>query len=159
MRKNLFEGISDNEIKKTMANIYNNLDNIANSQKNSHTFKKHSDKTDDYLKSRIENKKIHSSTSFYCADDAKVASLMVIKHYWAEIENFLLGNMERIDFQLDLGNEHKIGFGYLDNVEGVFEDCHKVCIVLDKDEHSDWGFYILTAYPIITRDLTAEFIN
>lgn len=53
MRINLFEGVSDEDIQRSLNLIHSNLRTIAYHQSNSHTFKKHSDKTDAYLKMRI----------------------------------------------------------------------------------------------------------
>lgn len=156
MKINLFEGVSDEDIQRSLNLIHNNLKNIVYKQSHIHTFKKHSDKTDAYLKMRIfkDNKK--SSTSYYTHEDAKRCCLKAMEEKWFIIEDFLNGSDEIVDIFFDFGKNESIGYGYIQGIDGVFEDCHACIVVLQKDASLDWGFNVLTTYPVITIDLEPE---
>lgn len=156
MRINLFEGVSDEDIQRSLNLIHSNLRTIAYHQSNSHTFKKHSDKTDAYLKMRILKYNKKSSTSYYTPEDAKRCCLKAMEEKWFIIENFLNGSDEIVDIFFDFGKDESIGYGYKQGIDGVFEDCHACIVVLQKDASLGWGFNVLTTYPIITKDLEPE---
>ena len=156
MRINLFDGIAVSEIELAMQNIHNNLRTIAYHHANGHAFIEHSDKSDAYLQWRLNKKNLHSATSYYSAKDTKECCLIALELHWEEIKSFLNSTEETLPLYVDLGVEASIGYGYIKDVWGVFEDCHYFCVVLQKDENLGWGFRIVTTYPIITKDLIPD---
>lgn len=153
----LWKGIAEDVVQNAMQNIHNNLAEIAKYETNhrNHTFSKHIDKDDEYLINRIENG-CHSATSYYSEDIAKNCINSVLYNKWHVVARFLLCKDEEIALYMHISEG--VGYGYLEDIEGVFEDCHLVCVVLEKDINKDWGFSVKTSYPIITRDLTPELI-
>lgn len=150
----LFEGCTQEIINQTMVNIKSNLRVVAYHQSNSHAFKKHSDKTDEYLLERI-NEGCEYATSFYSAEIAKEATYRVLQNRWNVIQNFLYSKYDRITLHWKFFGE-SLGYGYSSHTNGVFEDCYKVIVVLQKDLNLSWGFHVLTTYPMITNDLKAD---
>ena len=153
MRKNLFEGLEQSVIDNTLNNIYANLEKIAKDKRNGHAFHRHADKDDDYLLNRIAQGNT-AATSYYDVDIAIRATLAAIRKNWKSVTEFLQTNES--ETCLEINASKGIGYGYLKNVEGVFEDCHKAIIVLQKDENVPWGFYVKTSYPVITKDLVPD---
>lgn len=151
----LFEGYSEKSIEIAMNNIYNNLKKVAYHQSNSHAFLKHSDKTDEYLLNRINFDGCEFATSYYSPEVAKDATYRVLVNRWRVIQNFLMSKNDRLTLHWKFFGE-SLGFGYSCHTNGVFEDCYKVIVVLQKDVNLPWGFHVLTTYPIITNDLVAD---
>lgn len=157
MRIDLFNGIPEEEVKHTLQNIHNNLVVFANHQINGHAFKKHVDKSDEYLQERLANTGLNASTAFYSASDAKMACLEALKAKWHVVERFLLSPMDDVVIiRYMMADNKSIGYGYKKGVEGVFEDLHAICIVLQKDDTLGYGFYIKTTYPMITSEMCPE---
>ncbi len=44
-----------------------------------------------------------------------------------------------------------IGYGFRKGEEKLEENLRKACLVLIKDADADWGFRILTSYPMFER--------
>lgn len=154
MRYNMFEGCSEQEVKRVLNNIKDNLQRLV-FFKNKHILFRHVDCTDEYLQERILIENLHSATSFYSLKEAKESILEAINYYWeTEIQEFLMSRTDR--WVLTFDTKKSIGYGYIKEVDGVFEDCHVVHVVLQKDDDYDLGFYPLTIYPIITRDLVVD---
>ena len=44
-----------------------------------------------------------------------------------------------------------VGYGFRKGEEKLEENLRKACLVLVKDADTDWGFRILTSYPMFER--------
>ena len=95
MRYNMFEGCSEQEVKRVLNNIKDNLQRLV-FFKNKHILFRHVDCTDEYLQERILIENLHSATSFYSLKEAKESILEAINYYWeTEIQEFLMSRTDR----------------------------------------------------------------
>ncbi len=150
--RDLFEGISEDVIEKSLNNIKNNLHKIRLSP---HT-KYHCGQTDEFLQNRIYDENKRHSTSFYTEDVKEIKDICIktILANWDKVTNFLLGYFCSDAICLDF---HKaLGFGYLSEIQGVFEDLHLVKVCLVKDECAPCGFVVSSVFPVITRDIKPD---
>jgi hypothetical protein len=86
-----------------------------------------------------------------------MACLEALKAKWHVVERFLLSPMDDVVIiRYMMADNKSIGYGYKKGVEGVFEDLHAICIVLQKDDTLGYGFYIKTTYPMITSEMCPE---
>ena len=154
MRYDMFQDCSEQDVKRVLNNIKENLQKLV-FFKNKHILFRHVDCTDEYLQERLVVENLHSATSYYTLKDAKESILDAINYYWdTEIKEFLWSYEDR--WVLTFDTKKPVGYGYIRNRDGVFEDCHIVYVVLQKDDNYDLGFYPLTTYPIITKDLVID---
>ena len=152
----LFAGIDEEIIRKTMKGIHANLERIAIKFCCNKHVATHFACSDDYLQNRIyaENKRM--ATSFY-DDNAKALVAIfteVMNHNWYLIKEFL--RKEEITLTISWDFNKSLGFGYKAGTQGVFEDLHMVQMGIIKDERSDFGFVIASAYPVITKDAVCD---
>lgn len=148
----LFAGIDEEIIRKTMKGIHANLERVAVKYCCNKHVAKHFACSDEYLQNRIyaENKKM--ATSFY-DDNAKTLVAIfteVMNHNWHLIKAFLRKEENSLTIFWDFNKS--LGFGYKAGIQGVFEDLHMVQMGITKRENSDYGFVITTAYLVITDD-------
>lgn len=152
--KNLFDGIEEEVIQKTLHNIKTNLWSVA--KYNAFHLKKHCAQTDEFLQERIYSENKKAATAFYEDNKSFVERLCyeILKENWVNLEAFLCGNEISITLYKDFNKA--LGFGYVAGVQGVFEDLHLVRMGINKDENSCYGFVITSAYPIVTRDIVPD---
>ena len=117
----LFTDIPDDLIESTLQTIRENLDKVG--LFGGHTLRRHTDIQLMVLKSRLTKEDIRYATSYW---DIKVAAAvtsgLMHKFYDSEIVFWLKSSSS--------------------------ENLRKACLVLVKDPQADWGFRILTSYPM-----------
>lgn len=152
----LFEGIDEEVIRKTMKRIHQNLEQVAIQFCCNKHIRNHFACTDEFLQNRIliENKKF--ATSFYDDNTKELVKVFTeaMNHNWYLIKDFL--RKETVDLIISWDFKKSLGFGYMANTQGVFEDLHMVQVCIKKDENSDHGFIIASAYPTITKDIKPD---
>lgn len=148
---NLFEGIEDEIIQKSLQNIKENLHRVPCSH-----FKYHCGQTDEFLQNRIYEENKRDATSFYTENMKEVRKICIetMRDNWDEVAGFLCCGFIDCSIQKDF---HKsLGFGYLAGVQGVFEDLHRVRVCLKKDEATPCGFRVTSVHLVITRDIQPD---
>ena len=103
------------------------------------------------LKSRLTKEDIRYATSYW---DIKVAAAvtsgLMHKFYDSEIVFWLKSSSS--DCISLIGHfPQTIGYGFRKGEERLNENLRKACLVLVKDPQADWGFRILTSYPMFER--------
>lgn len=142
----LFQGIPQEIIERTLLTIRKNLDKI--NMYDGHVVNKHANITPSILKMRLTKEDIRYATSFR---DVRIASAIVrsmMKQYYEErIQNWLLTRSD--DFLcLTKTFSTAIGYGYKKGDEMLYQELTRARVVLLKDENADWGFRIITGYPL-----------
>lgn len=142
----LFQGIPQEIIERTLLTIRENLDKI--NMYDGHVVNKHANITPSVLKMRLTKEDIRYATSFR---DVRIASAIVrsmMKQYYEErIQNWLLTRSD--DFLcLTKTFSTAIGYGYKKGDEMLYQELTRARVVLLKDENADWGFRIITGYPL-----------
>ncbi|MDR1548985.1 MAG: hypothetical protein LBT06_10420 [Hungatella sp.] len=143
---NLFEGIPEETIETTLNMIQRNLDRIG--LYGGHTIRKHTDIQVLALKTRLESEDIIYATSFWDMEVAIAAVKSLMKrHYNPIIRDWLLDTSRDI-LSLHGGFSKPVGYGFKKGIDILNENLKKACLVLLKDKEADWGFRILTCYPL-----------
>lgn len=142
----LFADIPEEVIKSTLQSIRRNLDKVD--LYGGHTLKKHADIQVQALRYRLTKEDIRYATSFWDMEVAvAVAQEMMRMYFDKEIEYWLRSNYS--DY-LPLIRKFKetVGYGFRRGEDKLQENLKKACLVLVKDADADWGFRILTGYPM-----------
>lgn len=151
---NLFEGIDEKMVQRVLHNIRQNLDDLVEMY-NCH-IDKHANRDDEYLQNRILSGEVKMATSFYAMSEKEIKALCtkILEENWEDIQNFLTKPFNK--YLAYFETEEAIGFGYIIHKQGVYENLHKVCVSICKDERSPYGFAIESIYPFITRDIVPD---
>lgn len=142
----LFRDIPEERIEIVLENIRNNLERV--NLYDGHTIRKHVDVQLGILKTRLTMSDIQYATSFYDFDIAKMAVQTLLKQCFEEkIAGWLLGACSDVlVLRADMGKG--IGYGYRKQDNELYEGLSKMRLVLEKEAARDWGFRILTCYPV-----------
>ena len=143
---NLFKDIPEEQIAVVLENIRRNLEKV--NLHDGHTIQKHVDIQLGILKTRLTAGDIRYATSFYDFEVAAAAVQSMLKQYYEEkIATWLLSVTD--DVLVLIANLHGI-IGYGDDMDDdrVHEGLSKMRHILEKEETLDWGFRILTCFPI-----------
>lgn len=142
----LFRDIPEERIEIVLNNIRNNLGRI--NLHDGHTIKRHVDVQLGVLQMRLTMSDIRYATSFYDFDVAKMAVQELLKQFFEEkIAGWLLSTYSDV-LVLCADMEKGIGYGYRWQDKELYEGLSKIRLVLEKDISCDWGFRILTCFPI-----------
>lgn len=142
----LFAGIPDEVIEDTLHMIRMNLDKV--NLYGGHTLKKHADIQVQALKYRLTKEDIRYATSFWDMEVAIVIAHEMMKTFFdKEIESWLRNNYSDY-LPLIKKYDKSIGYGFRKGENTLWENLKKACLVLVKDANADWGFRILTGYPM-----------
>lgn len=142
----LFADIPSEVIESTLQAIRKNLDKVE--LYGGHTLRKHADIQVQALRCRLTKEDIQYATSFWDMEVAiAVAQEMMRSYFDTEIAYWLKG---RYSDCLPLYKRFKraVGYGFRKGEDKLQENLKKVCLVLVKDAGADWGFRILTSYPM-----------
>ena len=142
----LFRDIPEEQIAVVLENIRRNLEkvNLPDGQ----TIQKHVDIQLGILKTRLTAGDIRYATSFYDFEIAAAAVQSLLKQYYEEkIAAWLLSVTDDV-LVLTANMKGSIGYGYRRDDDRVHEGLSKMRLVLEKEETLDWGFRILTCFPI-----------
>lgn len=145
----LFTGIPDELIESTLQTIRENLDKVG--LFGGHTLRKHTDIQLMVLKNRLTKEDIRYATSYWDVNvAAAVASGLMRKFYDSDIV-FWLKNSSNDYISLIGRFPQTIGYGFWKGEDRLNENLRTACLVLVKDPQADWGFRILTSYPMFER--------
>lgn len=142
----LFRDIPEERIEIILNNIRNNLEQV--NLREGHTIKRHVDIQPGVLQMRLTMRDIRYATSFYDFGVAKMAVQELLNQYFEDkIVGWLLtGHNDVLVLCADM--EKAIGYGYRRQDRKLYEGLSKIRMVLEKDVECDWGFRILTCFPI-----------
>lgn len=142
----LFRDIPEERIEIVLNNIRNNLGQI--NLRDGHTIKRHVDVQLGVLQMRLTMSDIRYATSFYDFDIAKMAVQELLRQCFEEkIAGWLLCSYNDV-LVICADMEKGIGYGYRKQDKELYEGLSKMRLVLEKDPSCDWGFRILTCFPI-----------
>ncbi len=142
----LFRDIPEEQIAVVLKNIRRNLEKV--NIHDGHTIQKHVDIQLGILKTRLTAGDIRYATSFYDFEIASAAVQSLLKQYYEEkIVSWLLSAIDDV-LVLSANLNRSIGYGYRRDDDRVHEGLSKMRLVLEKEEKADWGFRILTCFPI-----------
>lgn len=142
----LFRDIPQEVIDRTLQNIRENLDSI--NMYGGHVVVRHANIHPNALKMRITKEDIRYATSFQDAGIAGAVVRSVMRQYYEEqIQGWLVS---RVNDFLGLTKTFQvpIGYGYKKGDDALYQKLTKARIVLLKDENTDWGFRVITGYPL-----------
>lgn len=143
---NLFADIPAETINSTLLTIRENLDKVE--LYGGHTIRRHTDIQVLTLKRRLSSEDIRYATSYWDLEVARaVAQGLMRRFYDTQIAYWL--KCDHSDCLPLFGRFPKtVGYGFKKGEEKLEEDLKKACLVLVKDREADWGFRILTSYPV-----------
>ena len=142
----LFADIPETTIESTLQMIKKNLNKVE--LYGGHTLRRHTDVQVLALKKRLTQEDIRYATSFWDMDVAlAVAQGIMRRFYDDEIAYWLKGKYCDI-LPMIARFPKTVGYGFKKGEEVLEEDLRKACLVLVKDPGADWGFRILTSYPM-----------
>ena len=145
----LFTGIPDELIESTLQTIRENLDKVG--LFGGHTLRKPTDIQLMVLKNRLTKEDIRYATSYWDVNvAAAVASGLMRKFYDSDIV-FWLKNSSNDYISLIGRFPQTIGYGFRKGEDRLNENLRTAFLVLVKDPQADWGFRILTSYPMFER--------
>lgn len=143
---NLFKDIPEEQIAVVLENIRRNLEKV--NLHDGHTIQKHVDIQLGILKTRLTAGDIRYATSFYDFEVAAAAVQSMLKQYYEEkIATWLLSVTDDV-LVLTANLNRIIGYGYRRDDDRVHEGLSRMRLILEKVETLDWGFRILTCFPI-----------
>lgn len=142
----LFADIPETTIESTLQMIKKNLNKVE--LYGGHTLRRHTDVQVLALKKRLTQEDIRYATSFWDMEVAlAVAQGIMRRFYDDEIAYWLKGKYCDI-LPMIACFPKTVGYGFKKGEEVLEEDLRKACLVLVKDPGADWGFRILTSYPM-----------
>ena len=142
----LFADIPEEIIQGTLETIRANLHQIGLA--GGHTVRKHTDIQVQILEKRLTMEDIQFATSFWDMEIAQtVVQELLKRNYDAEVAGWLCGRGS--DYLPVYGRFPKsIGYGFRKGYKRLREDLKRACLTLVKDDRADWGFRVLTSYPV-----------
>lgn len=142
----LFKDIPQEMIDQILRNIRDNLEMIDLYE--GHTIKKHVDVQLGVLKTRLTISDIRYATSFYDFSIAKAAVIKLLRqNYEDRVASWLMSvENDILVLQKDLGMG--LGYGYRKQDMTLYEGLSKIRLVLEKKAEKDWGFSIITCFPV-----------
>ena len=145
----LFADVPEEMIENTLQTIRRNLDRVG--LYGGHTLRKHTDIQLLALKTRLTKEDIRYATSYWDVEVANaVVSGIMRKFFDSSITAWL--KYSGSDWISLVGQfQGSIGYGFRKGEEKLEENLRKACLVLIKDADADWGFRILTSYPMFER--------
>ena len=142
----LFKDIPDEVVERALRNIRLNLERIDIYE--GHTIRRHVDIQLEVLKTRLTLMDLKYATSCYDFTIARAAIVTLLKQCYEEkVKDWLLAvGDDMLILQKDFGKG--IGYGYCREDMILRENLTKMRLVLEKEAARDWGFRILTCYPV-----------
>lgn len=142
----LFAGIPDTTIESALRMIKGNLDKVG--LYGGHTLRRHTDIQIMVLKSRLTREDIRFATSFWDMEVAMAVAQGIMRQFYdEEIAYWLRGRYSDV-LSLISRFPETVGYGFKKGEDRLEENLRKACLVLVKDRQADWGFRILTSYPV-----------
>ena len=145
----LFAGIPASTVNETLETIRKNLDRVE--FYGGHTLHRHTDIQVLALKERLNREDIRYATSYWDYETARAVAISMMRRFYDnEISGWLQTGHEDC-LALFAGFRRAIGYGYRKGEGTLQENLKRACLVLLKDPEADWGFRILTSYPVFRR--------
>ena len=145
----LFADVPEETVENTLHTIRRNLGRVG--LYGGHTLRRHTDIQVLALKTRLTKEDILYATSYWDKDvaDAVVKGIMQ-RFFDSNIIRWLrYGGSDYISL---IGHfPETVGYGFRKGEETLEENLRKARLVLVKDREADWGFRILTSYPVFER--------
>jgi hypothetical protein len=145
----LFADVPEETVENTLQTIRRNLGRVG--LYGGHTLRRHTDIQVLALKTRLTKEDILYATSYWDKDvaDAVVKGIMQ-RFFDSNIIRWLrYGGSDYISL---IGHfPETVGYGFRKGEETLEENLRKARLVLVKDREADWGFRILTSYPVFER--------
>lgn len=142
----LFRDIPADHIELVLRNIRDNLGKVGLYE--GHAIRMHVDVQPKALQTRLTFSDIKFATSFYDYQIARMAVQSMLEQYYEEKIALWLTNIHSDFLVLKADTGKGIGYGYRREDDRLHEGLHKLRLVLEKEEKRDWGFRILTCYPV-----------
>lgn len=142
----LFAGIPEHVIESTLLVIRENLDKVD--LYGGHTLRMHTDIQVQVLKYRLKKEDIRYATSFWDMEVAVAVAQEIMRMFFDEEIAFWLRSNYSDCLPLVKRFSNPVGYGFRKGEELLQENLKKACLVLVKDKAADWGFRILTSYPM-----------
>jgi hypothetical protein len=114
-----------------------------------HTLSKHVSKTESYLRYRILNNDISATSSFTCKRIAIKSIQENMRNNADAIAIWLKTSSLKEQKAFDFIHRYEIGMGVLKGKNKLFLNLTKSKIILEPDPFLEFGFKIITAFPII----------
>ena len=142
----LMAGIPDTTLESALRMIKGNLDKVG--LYGGHTLRRHTDIQIMVLKSRLTREDIRFATSFWDMEVAMAVAQGIMRQFYdEEIAYWLRGRYSDV-LSLISRFPETVGYGFKKGEDRLEENLRKACLVLVKDRQADWGFRILTSYPV-----------
>lgn len=142
----LFADIPETTIEITLQMIKKNLDKVE--LYGGHTLRLHTDIQVLALKTRLTHEDIKYATSFWDMEVALAVTQGIMKQFYDDEISYWLKGKNNDILPLIARFPKTVGYGFKKGEEILQEDLRKACLVLVKDQRADWGFRILTSYPM-----------
>ena len=144
----LFVDIPEEIVEKTLNNIRENLNLVSLDE--SDMEERHTDIQPYELKMRLTMEDIGFATSFCDIEVARAATEGVLKQcFESKILPWL--RCKDSDSLPVFGMFRKVvGYGYRKGDLNLYENLRKVCLWLIKDAEADWGFRVVSGYPVFS---------
>ena len=145
----LFADVPEETVENTLQTIRRNLGRVG--LYGGHTLRRHTDIQVLALKTRLTKEDILYATSYWDKDvaDAVVKGIMQ-RFFGSNIIRWL--RYSGSDYISLIGHfPETVGYGFRKGEETLEENLRKARLVLVKDREADWGFRILTSYPVFER--------
>ena len=141
----LFANIPEEIVEKTLNNIRENLHLVG--LDGSDTKERHTDIQLCELKMRLTLEDVGFATSFLDFEVAKAVAEGVLKQCY---ETQILPWLRSEEDYLPVYGRFKrvIGYGYRRGDRKLYENLHRACLRLVKDGDADWGFRVVSGYPV-----------
>ena len=145
----LFADVPEETVENTLQTNRRNLGRVG--LYGGHTLRRHTDIQVLALKTRLTKEDILYATSYWDKDvaDAVVKGIMQ-RFFDSNIIRWL--RYSGSDYISLIGHfPETVGYGFRKGEETLEENLRKARLVLVKDREADWGFRILTSYPVFER--------
>lgn len=142
----LFADIPEEIIESTLCSIRENLDKV--NLYGGHTLRKHTDIQVQVLRYRLTKEDIRYATSFWDMEVAVAVAQEIMQMFFDEEISFWLRGSYSDCLPLVKKFKKTVGYGFRRGEDKLQENLKKACLVLVKDTAADWGFRILTSYPM-----------
>lgn len=142
----LFADIPEETVETTLRMIRGNLNKVG--LYGGHTLRRHTDIQVLALKARLTQEDIRYATSFWDMEIAMGVAWEIMRQFYDEEISYWLKDRYSDVLPLVSCFPKTIGYGFKKGEERLEENLRKACLVLAKDPQADWGFRILTSYPM-----------
>ncbi len=145
----LFADVPEETVENTLQTIRRNLGRVG--LYGGHTLRRHTDIQVLALKTRLTKEDILYATSYWDKEVADAAVKGIMQRFFdSNIIRWLrYGGSDHISL---IGHfPETVGYGFRKGEETLEENLRKARLVLVKDREADWGFRILTSYPVFGR--------